>query len=76
MNTDHPTQADVDTAIARVCQAGACLEIVAKFIQSGEFDMGRYSWHVGEVAELLREQLSDAFCTLNNGNVILKGPAR
>jgi len=69
MNTDDPTKDDVDAAIQRVCQVGACLEIVAKFIASGDYDMERFSWHVGETAEMLREQLSDAYCTLNNTNV-------
>lgn len=65
LNTNKPAQRDVQQAIQNLIGATCAVELIETFIQSGEHDMEKFSWHVGEALGLIRENLSDVFCVLN-----------
>jgi hypothetical protein len=76
MNPDDPRQADVTEAIQSIGEAQACTEILAKFVQSDQFDMQKFSYQVGETLAMVQKSLSDAHCTLLNATIqVVEEPA-
>lgn len=66
---NKPDKKAVENAIRNLHRASALVGLVAQFVDSGEFDMGRWGYNVGESLLLADEVLSDCFCTLNDADI-------
>lgn len=69
VNIENPGKRDIDIALQNIVGAACTLEMISLFIQSGEFDMGKYYWHVGEALETVQRNLGDSYCVLNSNEI-------
>lgn len=69
---NKPDKKAVDDAMRNLHRAAALVGLVAQFVDSDHFDMGRWSYNVGESLLLADEVLSDCFCTLNSADIEVK----
>ena len=73
MATESVSVKDVESAIQVIARAESVSKIIAEFIQSGNFDAGRYSYDIGESVAMVADCLGAAFRTLNEGRALIRG---
>ena len=62
---------DAEKALLNLCRASALVGLLAEFVSSGEHDMERWDYNVGEALLLAGEVLTDSFCALNDGDIAI-----